>query len=51
MPDFGMQGTAARAENADAINSMDNSRLVSCLANGCTFMRFNTARAYLAEIC
>ncbi|MCR5794354.1 MAG: hypothetical protein K6G61_03245 [Solobacterium sp.] len=41
---------AAKAENVEAVDGMDNSHLVSYLANGYTFMCFNTTRAHTAEI-
>ena len=41
---------AAKAENVEAVDGMDNAHLVSYLANGYTFMCFNTTRAHTAEI-
>ena len=40
---------AAKAENVEAIDGMDNSHLVSYLGNGYTFMAFNTTRPTLAQ--
>ena len=40
---------AAKAENVEAIDGMDNAHLVSYLGNGYTFMAFNTTRPTLAE--
>ena len=40
---------AAKAENVEAIDGMDNAHLVSYLGNGYTFMCFNTTRPTLAE--
>ena len=40
---------AAKAENVEAIDGMDNAHLVSYLGNGYTFMAFNTTRPTLAQ--
>jgi len=40
---------AAKAENVEAIEAMDNAHLKSYLANGYTFMCFNTTRPTLAD--
>ena len=40
---------AAKAENVEAIDGMDNAHLVSYLGNGYTFMCFNTTRPTLAQ--
>lgn len=41
---------AAKAENVEAIEGMDNSHLVSYLANGYTFMCFNTIKPTLNDV-
>ena len=38
-----------KLENVETVNSMDNAHLVSYLANGYTFMCFNTTRTKLAQ--
>ena len=40
---------AAKAENVEAIDGMDNAHLVSYLGNGYTYMSFNTLRPTLAQ--
>ena len=41
---------AAKAENVEAVEGMDNSHLVSYLANGYTFMCFNTTKPTLSDV-
>ena len=41
---------AAKAENVEAVEGMDNAHLVSYLANGYTFMCFNTTRPTLSDV-
>ena len=41
---------AAKAENVEAVEGMDNAHLVSYLANGYTFMCFNTTKPTLSDV-
>ena len=41
---------AAKAENVEAVEGMDNTHLVSYLANGYTLMSFNTTKPTLSDV-